>query len=69
LSSDSEQGDVKDERIINWIRDVSENNPVHTSSFDDDDEDFLFDCSLDKNDEMSFNCVNGLPVIEEGRKT
>lgn len=70
LSSDSEQGDVKDERIINWIRDVSENNQAHTSSFnDDDDEDFLLDCSLDKNDEMSFNCVNGLPVIQEGRKT
>lgn len=69
LSNDSEPGDAKDDRILNWLRDVSEKTHVHAHSFEYDDEDNLFDCSLDKNDDSSFNSVTGLPVIQEGKKT
>ena len=70
MSSDSEQGDLKEDRIINWIRDVSEKTQGHsqTQSFDDDEES-LFDCPMEKNDDLGFNGVTGLPVIQEGRKT
>ena len=65
LSNDSEQGDARDDRILNWIRDVQ----AHSHSLDDDEEDNLLDSSLEKNDDTGFNGVNGLPVIQEGRKT
>lgn len=70
MSSDSEQGDSKEDRIINWIRDVSEKTQGHsqTQSFNDDEE-TLFDYPMEKNDDLGFNSVNGLPVIQEGRKT
>lgn len=65
LSSDSEQADekFKDDRIMNWIRDVSEKNH-RQNSYDDDEED-IFECSLENNDDSS---VAGLPVIQEGKK-
>lgn len=69
LPSDGEQGNEKDDRILNWIRDVSEKTQAHSYSFDDDGEEIMFNCSFDKNEDTSFNGVNGLPVIQEGRKT
>ncbi|XP_067048077.1 uncharacterized protein [Acropora muricata] len=68
LSSDSEHGDAKDDRIMSWIRDVSENTLPDNFSFagevDDHSPESAF--SFEKKDELSFN---GLPVIQEGRKT
>ncbi|KAJ7337726.1 hypothetical protein OS493_007879 [Desmophyllum pertusum] len=63
LSSDSEHADekLKDDRIMNWIRDVSEKTH-RQNSFDDDE---VFECSLETNDDTS---VTGLPVIQEGQK-
>lgn len=68
LSSDSEHGDTKDDRIMSWIRDVSENTIPDHFSFDGevDDQAPEFACSFEKKDELGFN---GLPVIQEGRKT
>ena len=69
LSNDSEQGDARDDRIVNWIRDVSEKTQDHTNSFEDEGEENLFENSSEKNDDIGFNAVNGLPVIQEGKKT
>lgn len=68
-SNDSEQGDARDDRIVNWIRDVSEKTQDHTNSFEDEGENNLSENSLEKNDDIGFNAVNGLPVIQEGKKT
>ena len=69
LSSDSEQGDARDDRIVNWLRDISEKTQGHTNSFEDEGEDNLFENSLEEYNDIGFNAVNGLPVIQEGRKT
>lgn len=65
LSSDSEHADekFKDDRIMNWIRDVSEK--TNRQNGYDDDEDYVFECSLENDDDTS---VAGLPVIQEGQK-
>lgn len=65
LSSDSEHIDekFKDDRIMNWIRDVSEK--THSQNSHDDDEYDVFECSLENDDDIS---VPGLPVIQEGHK-
>lgn len=66
LSSDSEHIDekFKDERIMSWIRDVSEK--THSQSSHDDDEYDVFECSLENDDDT---CIAAsLPVIQEGQK-
>ncbi|XP_068704920.1 uncharacterized protein [Montipora foliosa] len=69
LASDSsEHGEARDDRIMNWIRDVSQSTSPYNLSIDGDDDEMLFACSLEKKDELGFNGVNGLPVIQEGRK-
>lgn len=64
LSSDYEHADekFKDDRIVNWIRDVSEKN--HRQNSYDEDED-IFECTLENDDNAS---VTSLPVIQEGQK-
>ena len=66
LSSDSGHIDekFKDDRIMNWIRDVSEK--THSQNSHDDDEYDVFECSL-KNDDDTI-VAPGLPVIQEGHK-
>lgn len=68
LSSDSEHGDAKDDRIMSWIRDVSENTLPDNFSLDGEVDDHSPESafSFEKKDELGFN---GLPVIQEGRKT
>lgn len=65
LSSDSEHIDekFKDDRIMSWIRDVSEK--THSQNSHDDEYD-VFECSLENDDETSV--TPGLPVIQEGHK-
>ena len=53
---------------MNWIRDVSQSTSPYNLSIDGDDDEMLFAYSLEKKDELGFNSVNGLPVIQEGRK-
>lgn len=66
LSSDSEHIDekFKDDRIMSWIRDVSEK--THPQNSHDDDEFDVFECSLENDDDTS--AAAGLPVIKEGQK-
>lgn len=66
LSSDSEHSDdkFKDDRIMSWIRDVSEK--THLKNSHDDDEYDVFECSLENDDDTIVS--PGLPVIQEGHK-
>lgn len=66
LSSDSEHNDekLKDDRIMSWIRDVSEKTQSQNSH--DDDEYDVFECSLENDEDTSV--AAGLPVIQEGQK-
>lgn len=53
---------------MSWIRDVSENTIPDSFSFDGEVDDQATESafSYEKKDELGFN---GLPVIQEGRKT
>lgn len=66
LSSDSEHIDekFKDDRIMSWIRDVSEK--THSQNSHHDDEYDVFQCSLENDDDTSV--AAGLPIIQEGQK-
>lgn len=68
VSTDSEQVDdkFKDDRILNWIRDVSGKTFDQNSNIDDDDEE-VFNSSYEAKTTED-PCVTGLPVIQEGQK-
>ena len=68
LSDESEHADdkFKDDRILNWIRDVSEKT-IRQNSYVDDDNDEVFDSSLETSTADDSGVI-GLPVIQEGQK-
>lgn len=67
-STDSELVDdkFKDDRILNWIRDVSGKTFDQNSNVDDGDEEVFNNSYEAKITEDP--CVSGLPVIQEGQK-
>lgn len=56
----------KDDRILNWIRDVSGKTFDQNSNVDDGDEEVFNNSYEAKITEDA--CVSGLPVIQEGQK-